>query len=254
MRTVVISNETNTTGVLVIVIAAIVASVTSWPWPMIATFVGVVSCGLIIYVNIIRPRRRRAKLAHPVDAYFLIADQRHHDCEYAAQDDEEHRVKEIVVSSNSEVIVDLVLDPKISFISNTILFGCLGDSATKPYAVEYLNRFVEIGSGKRVNPECDDTKHIIDKHHLYHVRDDPRPWSLGVCGAIGFKLKTTVPGTYPVLIGFLGDDTGGEALGLTITVEDAPKTPMRCILVEHRKRPCARGIKPISKGAAANSR
>ncbi len=175
--------------------------------------------------------------------YFVIPASEHHGCDYAHQDGLEHRAKTIVLQSNCSVIVDLVFEPSLFFTAAEMSFGCEGALLEKPYAIEYLNRFIEIGKGKNVIPG-QGNRHVIDKYHYYHVKDDPKHFSVGSSYALAFKLKIGSPGTYIPRIFFFGDEVEGEIADLLIVVEDSPKTLMRCVLREHRRRKCTKSIQP----------
>src|SRR5437764_642506 len=107
------------------------------PWTMVATIVsmcslvvGLVTCFVVLNVNIFRPRRRKKSLKAPVDAFFIIPAKRHHTCGYAAQDEdiEGHLIREVTLPSNSETLVDLVLKVQTHFSFTELIIGCDGDS------------------------------------------------------------------------------------------------------------------------------
>jgi hypothetical protein len=207
--------------------STVIAAVAPWPWPMIATFVGVATLGAVLHVNFIRPIRRRRKLRQPVKSLFVIPARRHHGCDFASQNEDEHLLKTVVLPANSEIIVDLRFEPRVFFTNAEIVVGCEGDPSTVPHGTEYFNRFIEAGEGKQIVPGSGNL-HYIDKHGFYHVRETPRQWSRGTFRAMAFKFKTQKPGKYQLDIYFMGDEVEGKSTNLQITVEDRPTTIMHC--------------------------
>jgi hypothetical protein len=189
-------------------------------------------------------------LSDPVAAYFVIPRRADRACAFAEQDNEGHLLKAITVPAQSEVIVDLVLFPKLPFTSSEIYVGCegAGDVRARPYATEYFNRFIEVGSGRSIKPGEGST-HYIDRDHLYHIKE-PMVWSVRSTRAIAFKMLTGEPGTYPFKLFFPGDAVEGVTADLLIRVEDCPTTRMHCVDPKHAHKPCAVGIAPkVSAGA-----
>jgi hypothetical protein len=253
MRTAVSNEDYTTTEILVIVITTIVASVANWPWPIISAFVALVALAVIVHVNILRPRLRRRRLKMPAHAWFVVPSKRHHGCDFAGQDHDEHILKTIVLPLNSEMTIDFRFKPRLFFHNSEIVIGCEGDTA--PKAKEYFNRFVAEGEGKHIIPGPGN-RHYIDKHGFYHYRESAatRQWSRETFGAMAFKFRTGTRGRYTVDIYFLGDEVEGKNSELTVVVEDDPQTVMRCTDRKHKRLLCAtKGITPLSP-AAANSR
>jgi hypothetical protein len=161
------------------------------------------------------------------------------------QDDEDHHVKRITLPPNSELLIDLAIRPKLSFVTSEIYFGCEGgDVKDLPYAIEYFNRFIEVGAGRNIRPGIEST-HYIDKYRLYHIKE-PVQWSVGSTRSIAFKMITTRPGVYKVKIFFPGDAVEGMVDDLWIYVEESPRTRMHCIRPDHAHMACSVGIPPIS--------
>ena len=217
-----------------------------WPWSMAAALLSLVSVSILVWVNFIRPGRRRRLLRSPFDAHFIIHNKRHpYACDYAVQDDYNHAIKEIVVSVNSKIVVDLVMQSKTDFQCTEFYVGCDGEFAAKPRAIEYFNRFVRQGRAQRVVPGQDGTNDYTDVYDYYH-RAQPRTFSAGTPIAVAFNIETRSPGGYPFNINVVGTESRGEVRGLWITVEDHPVTPMRCTLPEHRELSCANiGVVPL---------
>ncbi len=219
-------------------------------------FVSFVSLFVAIHTQIFVRRRRHKALLSPTEGFFIVPAKQHHDCEYATQDGESHKVKEITLLPHSEVGVDMILECKVAFAHNEIAVGFLGNDAAKPYAKEYFNRFIEVGDGQRVVPgdEKDRNTHYIDKHKFYHVRGaQAQTRSLGSVIAAGFTIVTREPGLYPVRIDLPGDEIEGSIWHLFITVEDQPTIAMKCMFTEHRHMPCATEIQARRFNASCHS-
>ena len=183
---------------------------------------------LLAYIQILRPWIRRLRLLRPFRAYFLIPAREEFALDYAHQDNRAHFVKELIVPPNSEVSIQIVLEPRLSFLQRELYFGCneaLADK-TKPAATEWFVPFVvkEVrGTGK---PDASNPGHYIDYNGFYHVREDylyTRDTRV-----IEFKLATGAVGTYPAQIYAVTDDVRGKA-ELVINVEEAPTKKMRCL-------------------------
>jgi hypothetical protein len=227
-------------------LSAFINAISAWPWSMLAAFVAVCTFSVVFYANILRPLRRLRDLVRPVAAYFVIPSRTEHDCDFAKQDGDYHLAKAITLPAQSAVLIDLVLFPKLHFTSSEIYFGCEGgrEVRDRPYAVEYVNRFIEVGAGRTIKPG-DGSSHYIDKHHYYHVKDVTQ-WSVGGAKAVAFKIVTHHPGRYPVKIFLPGDVVEGVSDDLRISVEEYPTTRMHCIRPEHMHMPCAVGICPVT--------
>ena len=156
---------------------------------------------------------------------------------YVRQDDDEHYVKELVVPQNSEIPVQIVLEPKLSFMQHEIYFGCdesLADEQ-KPRATEYFVPFVREGVRGRGKPDAAHPGHYTDYNGFYHVRENFLYTK--DCRVIGFKLQTGATGIYPAQIYTVTEDVRGQA-DLVIRVEEPARTKMRCRLKRHRWRRC----------------
>ncbi len=175
----------------------------------------IVSClslFVAFHANVARLILRRKALLYPIRAFFLVPSNEYHDCEYATQDNDEHRLKEIILPPNSEVTVDITLECLQTFSFTKISIGCIGPLKVKPHAVKYFNRFIESGDGKEIVPGAGNT-HYIDKHRYYHVRGQ-RVCSVGTFIALAFTIKTGAPGLFPVRMFFPGDQVMGSLCNL----------------------------------------
>jgi hypothetical protein len=111
------------------------------PWTIttayvsIAILVGTVAIlGITIYESFIAPglarRKRFRDLTHPAEVYFLIQSKnmnRPIDSEIrpiAIRDDRVHKLKEIVLQSNSEYLLEILVEPITNFRTWATIFGC----------------------------------------------------------------------------------------------------------------------------------
>jgi hypothetical protein len=211
------------------------ATIQTWHWPIISAFFSAAAFFLILHVQILRPRRRRRKLKRPFDAYFLITSRNRFQLNYVVQDEnEEHFVKELVVPPKSEIPIQIILQPRLSFLQREIYFGCEESVASgeKPRATEYFVPFVTRGARRSGRPDEAHPGHYTDYNGFYHVREDYLYTKDD--RVIGFKLETRATGTYRAQIYVVTDDVRGEA-ELLIKVERPAITRMRCVRKKHRK-------------------
>ena len=218
-------------------ISGILVTVGAWPWPMIGAFLAAGSLLLIGHTQIVRPWLRRRKLKRPFRAHFLITPPNRFPLKYVLQDDDEHYVKELVVPPNSEIPIQIVLEPRLSFMQHEIYFGCdesLADEK-KPRATEYFVPFVREGVRGHGKPDAAHPGHYTDYNGFYHVRENFLYTK--DCRVIGFKLQTGATGIYPAQIYTVTEDVRGK-VDLVIRVEQPARTKMRCTRKEHRIRGC----------------
>jgi hypothetical protein len=164
-------------------------------WTVIGAVASILVLVLYILVEFIRPRVRRYKLKRPCDVTFVIPSLKDAHCEYAVLDDEWHSTKEITVPPQSELYLELDLEPRLNFVESEFAFGCDGGNNldTKPFAVEYVNRFVDRGK-KGASPENDED-HYTDRDQYYHIKRD-RQRSVGQHFVVGLIVKTRDVGQY----------------------------------------------------------
>jgi len=218
-------------------IAAALAAIAAWPWAMFSTVFGGAVFLMVLHTQFIRPWRRRRKLRHPFKAHFVITARNRFELSYAQQDDKDHIVKELVVPPNAKIPVQILLEPKVSFMEREIYFGCeesLADEG-KPQATEYFVPFVREGVRRSGKPDAQHPGHYTDYHGFYHVRQDYL--YTNDARIVGFMLETKSTGTYPAQVYTVGDEVRGRA-DLTIKVEQPVQTKMRCESKTHRKRGC----------------
>jgi len=218
-------------------ISELSATIKTWPWPIISAFFSAAVVSLIGYTQFVRPWRRRCKLKRPFNAHFLITSVGRFPLNYVLQDDREHFVKELVVPPSSEIPIQIILEPRLSFTQHEIYFGCNEDLVDegKPRATEYFVPFISQGVRRSGKPDAAHPGHYTDYNGFYHVREN----ILYTTDArvIGFKLVTKTTGIYPAQIFTVTDDVRGRN-DLVIRVEQPAKTKMRCYMKGHRRPRC----------------
>jgi hypothetical protein len=206
-----------------------------------------ITLSLIGYTQIVRPWWRRRRLRHPFNAYFLVTSRGRFLLNYVHQDDREHIVKELAVPANSEVPIQIILEPKLSFMQHELYFGCDENLVNehKPRATEWFVPFVVEGVRRTRRPDAEHPGHYTDYNGFYHVREnylytkDTR--------VIGFRLLTGAPGKYSAQVYAVTDDVRSKA-DLVIKAEDPATTQMQCIKKGHRS--CK--IAPMVENAPSN--
>ena len=192
------------------------------------------------------PRLKRRKLRHPCEAHFNIQPLHMGDLGYVIQDDDGHKVREIVLPANRLLELEIEYLPRIAYQERSIVFGCEGDEATKPIPTEYIDRLDHRGKSYFVPGQHQG--HARNRHGFYHVTWD-KPRTPGMTCIIGFKVQTRAVGTYPVTLSFVTDEVLGKNETLKITVEEPPRKFMRCIA--HRHRGCL--VRPVISAASARA-
>jgi hypothetical protein len=224
--------------------SAMISAISNAPVAAVAAFFAFLSLSVAVYVNFIKPRIRGRKLEHCVSAYFIVPSKAR-PCAYARQDNEEHRLKEISLRPNAEVVVDLIMLSECSFAFSEAEVGFVGPLEDKPQILKYTNRFIRSGKHRDVDPSKDDTEDYVDVHLNYH-RVGNRVWSAGNTRAIAFTIKTNEIGIYPLQIQFDSEEKVGIVGGLYVKVEKDFTIKQQCVLSEHVRRgfECSRGIGP----------
>lgn len=226
-------------------------TVSMWRWDIIAAVSGVVNTiatlVILYYLSTFEQLRKRHRLSLPGSVCFVIRSSAHHVCEYAVQNELEHRVQTVILKPNAEVIVDLALFPNVEFDATETAFGCDGDVSKKPYAFEYYNRFIKSGNRRHVIPGKNRYEDYVDKHHYYHAVENSH-FNKGNVKAMGFKIKTLSEGVYNGKIFFVGSTVRGEFSGLTIIVSDNSIEAIHCVDPDHAHRNCAVRIRSSRTG------
>jgi hypothetical protein len=200
------------------------ASIVSSPWAFVSAVVGMAVLGIAVWINFVRPARRRRALERPAKTYFHIQEIQLGDIGYAIQDDHAHNVAELVLPSNWVGNIEVVYLPTVHFNQKEIIFITEGPADDKPRAFERYQPFVKVGKNHYAPGE--DQSDYIDRKDNYHVRVDVAR-DVGSNYVLGLRLATRTPGVYKVIISWMTDEIEGNA-ELSIRVEDRPTTRMRC--------------------------
>jgi len=217
----------------------------AWPWwnaiSAVGSILGVIAtAGIGWYIS---GYLRISHLKNPASAHFIVPSSRQHTCDFARQNEHEHRITTAVLPTHSICIVDLVIEPIRDLQTTEFMLEFMGDLNTKPYAFEVLNRFIEAGPRRVVVPGEEGNRDYIDKHKLYHYVQKMF-WTREMVRAYGFKIKTKDPGTYEVRIHIVGTLVAGIVSGLRVVVQDEPRQLMYCVEPAHMSWSCAAGIRP----------
>jgi hypothetical protein len=153
-------------------------------------------------------------------------------CEYAVLDSDAHATKEITVPPNVEFHLELRFVPKLNFADSEFGFGCDGHYKLdkKPYAISYLNNFIELGLAKTASPQ-DNPDHCLDRHKYYHIKRRDVQRAVGQHFTIGLVIKSRDVGLYNAEAWITTEGRQAVHTDLKIRVEKHPqKTRMKCIL------------------------
>jgi hypothetical protein len=201
-------------------------------WEVLAGVSAVIVLFISVCTEVIAPLWRKRKLKYPCEAYFSIWEEAHGDLPYVVQDDAGHRVKELVLPSYSEVVVEVTYSPRIPFNVVETVFGCEGDADEKPLPQKRIRSFLVKGGDEQLSPGIDKTE-TIDRKGNYHMRATYAPRSYGSWYVMAFVINTRKPGVYKTFLGFITDQMDATANPLVMRVEDTPRTRMRCSLHWH---------------------
>jgi hypothetical protein len=181
------------------------------------------------------PAIRRYRLKWPFKSYFLITSKDRFDLGYAAQDDNEHEIKVLVLPSHTyDLFLHVILKAKLDFTQHHLEFSFEGARQRKPLINYWFHPFVK--SGPSVRRPGEYPGHYIDYHDNYHI-EGVQHRAEGQTITAGFKISTRDPGIYYLKIGVVADGVDGVAdgtdgrhgeIGLLVRVEDHPTTNMRC--------------------------
>jgi hypothetical protein len=194
---------------------------------------------------------RERELNDPVDIHFLVPPRSQRTVEYAEQDDREHLLYEIILAPLASTIVEVRIQPRTRFVTDTFLFGCAHDDADliakelKPCPMELIDIY---GQGHiRPNSRPGETPgHVINSRLQYRWNHEIK-WNALTTLVLGIRIKTNATGTYVWETRFVGDEA--ESLKtLTIRVESQEGLLLNCVNGEHERhtiRPALRGT-PLS--------
>jgi hypothetical protein len=224
--------------------AAMVSAISDAPIAAVAALFAFLSLSVAIYVNFVKPALRAQILKGCVSAYFIVPTTAR-PCAYARQDDEEHRLKELSLKPNTEVVIDLIMLSQCTFAFSEVQVGFMGELERKPHILKYTNRFIRFGKHHEIDPSNADTEDYVDVNLSYH-RVGSRLFSADSTRSLAFTVRTNKPGVYPLKIQFGSDEHIGAVGNLYVTVEEDFTVKQRCVLDEHvrRGRACSEGIAP----------
>jgi hypothetical protein len=219
-----------------------ISAISAAPLAAVAALFSFLSLCVAAHINFIKPAMRRRKLKNCVTAYFIVPSFPR-SCSYARQDNEEHRLKEISLKPNAEVVIDLILLTNVSFAFSEIQVGFMGQLEDKPHMLKYTNKFIRSGKNHEVDPSNTDTEDFIDINFSYHKIGD-RSFSTDTTRSLAFTVKTNREGSYPLKIGFGSYEEIGVSASLYVKVEQNTSAKQKCVVVEHVRRglECSRGI------------
>ena len=137
----------------------------------IAPAIAVVALLFFIWINFIRPWRRRLRLKRPVEAHFTIRDSRQSLSGRDVSKGDPHLVRRLTLPANQTVKIELGLLPRIPIQVNQIVIGC-GHSADAPVVQRRIYQYVK--SGARPS-----TKKDYKDGGAYHALVD-RKYNVGI--------------------------------------------------------------------------
>jgi hypothetical protein len=226
-------------------VRGIVPVVMEGPWTIVGAIAAIVAA-IGVIVSGARVIWRRHRLKTPCKAWFSIPSLDQRTINYAVQDHREHYVEEMVLSTNSEVEIEILYRSSISFGVSAIYFGCNEqndlDLDTKPIIKSIRSSFIERGTAEE-SPETRPDTNLTDRHKYYHIR---RPKSIARTETypLGFKIQTRKAGKYRFRLFFSGEEVGTIKNNLFIIVEEKVTTRMRCTSPKHRWTGCF--IQPLT--------
>lgn len=130
-----------------------------------------------------------------------------------------NQVHVLRIPPHQDVLIQLLIYPRLHYTQTELLFGFRGDQNAKPTPVKVVNTFIKVGKQREQSPD-DNEDHYIDINDNYHIRrvsERTKP----NCYAIGFLVKTKTSGKYPIRLEAITDS--GESLPareLTVIVEE----------------------------------
>jgi hypothetical protein len=204
------SDERVNSTIALLAVGAIAVSL-STNAPIISMGLGVLTVCLIVWINWGKPWRRKRRMRHPFTAFF-------------GESDRGKWTHQLIVPANSEVDIQIRVEPKLHYIQHEIMFGFEGEDGQRPEPVRTKNAFVKVGKSKYQDP-LEERTHYIDVKDAYHIQSTHER-TYGNTYALGFLVKTHGPGRYPVRLLVMSDS--GESL---------PRKPLVLIVEERISKP-----------------
>jgi hypothetical protein len=208
--------------VVVIILAAAVAA-EEGPYAVLAAYAALAGLAILVWTEFIAPRIRRQRLKRPCDVRFVVRRRGHAKIDHLLQDDDDHVLDELVLPSHSLVEVEVGFIPRVPLYVQEIVFGCDGDADNKPFIVEALDRFTEVGQSAW---KAGEGGHSRDIHKHWHVIRN-KHYSVGSHRVITFRVQTGDAGVYRFQVGFFTDEVEGNA-ELKLRVEEKLQTRVPC--------------------------
>jgi hypothetical protein len=196
-------------------------------WPVASVCIGALILLVSIYINFMKPWWRNYRVKHPGKIHLLITAAHLADIHYAKQNDQEHRIKELVLPAHREAYVQLLMpSPKITLHLTGLSFGFQGNNNEKPEPLKYAPLFMPGRERIPKGPEGDQ----IDFHRYYQMKVDSwinqrEPYT------IGFLVQTKDPGAFRAEL-ILRSTEGVAYSFYKVKVESSPFSSMICI--DHR--------------------
>jgi hypothetical protein len=186
-------------------------------------------------------RRREEELNDPIDFHFLIPERSQRSIEYAAQDDEEHLLNEIIIPPDTTTLVELRLHPKIKFVTTHLIFGCSDDGTAssrqrKPHPIRladvYGQGLIESGSQPRVT-----AGHVVNSRFQYRWNHELR-WDGHSSIIIGVQIDSHATGEYIFSVMLVGDELE-KSKELIMRVEKPSNAMLICANGDHSRHSIA---------------
>jgi hypothetical protein len=168
----------------------------------VAAFAGIVAVCLMVW-RIRKDKKELEKydkqmdeydelLSNPFEIHFLIPSREKYDgISYYEQDDQEHLVDELQISSRMEDIIFLWIKPRISIEVGERYFGFESKEGGEKPEIRYSNPFVR--------EESKIPDYYIDWHGYYHMigaSPEQRVWQVGEVYNPSFKIMTRAEGDF----------------------------------------------------------
>jgi hypothetical protein len=176
------------------------ASITSWPWNIVAAIVSILIAISVFYDRYKRWKRSKL-LKNPFETQFYIPKAIEHKVDYYPQDDDIHTPPELTLSANSEHDVMIRSRAKVPVTLIEVQYGCMdylkGVDYLKamPEPLYYINPWVKKGIKREIHPEANED-HYVDTANAYHIVYHGRDWPKGSDILNGLRIKTKEKGRY----------------------------------------------------------
>jgi hypothetical protein len=203
-------------------------------WIVAAALLAGASLVAYILRELVPPASRYFRAKRPLRVHFLapsidkVPEDSSREIDYLILDEKEHYLKELVVPSNRELYIQIMLQAKLAFNQHQIAVRFENPDGLKqpPLVDHYKLHFVRLGEREKFPGR--DVGHWLDYHDVYHITEE-RPRTSGQEFTYGFIIKTREPGIFPFVVSILFDGTLAR-YKLDFSVHDRPKQKVRCAL------------------------